>query len=416
MIAAALGESRRSSPWRRWSQAIRQRRVLHGSSRSAAHAHSSTDPVSSPNPNLSPNLSPGSSPGSNSTSSSSSSADARVQQRTVSFGAITSLQAHILAEESSHPNATGDFTWIMSAISLAGKIISNLVRRARLEQVLGEQGEVNVQGETQQKLDVIADNVLVRSLGDRASIAVIASEENEQPTIIRRGVDGGKYCVLFDPLDGSSNLDVGVGVGTIFSVLRNDPEIPDAGRTICQRGVDQLAAGYILYGSSTTFVVTTGHGVDMFELDPAIGSFILVKRKIRIPARNKVYSINEAYADQFPPGYRAYLQHAHANGYSSRYIGSMVADVHRTLLSGGVFMYPPTTKHPGGKLRMLYEANPMSWLIEQAGGKAYSGMERTLEQQPHHLHERTSVLLGSPDEVDLVRSFFKKPEDAGFWK
>jgi len=329
---------------------------------------------------------------------------------------MTSLQAHILAEESAHPSATGDFTWIMSAISLAGKLISHLVRRARLEQVLGEHGELNVQGEEQQVLDVIANNAFVRSLGDRASIAVVASEENEEPTIIRRGSDGGKYCVLFDPLDGSSNLDVGVGVGTIFSVLPNDPNILDATQTVCQPGTQQLAAGYILYGSSTVFVVTTGNGVDMFELDPTIGSFMLVKSKIRIPQRNRVYSINEAYADQFPPGYRAYLQHAHANGYSSRYIGSMVADVHRTLLSGGVFMYPPTAKHPDGKLRLLYEANPMSWLIEQAGGKAYSGMERTLEIQPRHLHQRTSVLLGSPEEVDQVRGFFRKPEDAGFWK
>lgn len=348
--------------------------------------------------------------------SSSTSSDSRVQQRAVSLGPMTSLQAHILAEESAHPRATGDFTWIMSAISLAGKLISHLVRRARLEQVLGEQGEVNVQGEAQQVLDVIANNAFVRSLGDRASIAVVASEENEEPTIIRRGSEGGKYCVLFDPLDGSSNLDVGVGVGTIFSVLPNDPEIMDATRTVCQPGTRQLAAGYILYGSSTVFVVTTGNGVDMFELDPTIGSFMLVKSKIRIPARNRVYSINEAYADQFPPGYRAFLQHAHASNYSSRYIGSMVADVHRTLLSGGVFMYPPTAKHPDGKLRLLYEANPMSWLIEQAGGKAYSGMDRTLEIQPRHLHQRTSVLLGSPEEVDQVRSFFRKPEDAGFWR
>lgn len=351
-----------------------------------------------------------------STSTNIGSSEPRIPQRTVAPGGVTSLQAHILSEESAHPTATGEFTWIMSAISLAGKMISHLVRRARLEQVLGDHGEVNVQGEDQQVLDVLANNIFIRSLGDRANIAVVASEENEEPTIIRRGRDGGKYCILFDPLDGSSNLDVGVGVGTIFSVLPNDPDIADATQTVCQKGVQQLAAGYILYGSSTVFVVTTGNGVDMFELDPTIGSFMLVKSKIRIPAKNKVYSINEAYADQFPPGYRAYLQHAHASGYSSRYIGSMVADVHRTLLNGGVFMYPPTAKHPDGKLRLLYEANPMSWLIEQAGGKAFSGLERTLEIQPHHLHQRTSVLLGSPDEVDAVRAFFRKPEDAGFWK
>ncbi|MFO0872706.1 MAG: class 1 fructose-bisphosphatase [Phycisphaerales bacterium] len=343
--------------------------------------------------------------------------DARpVRQRMIDVDSLTSLQAHFLAEETRHPEATGDFTWVMSALSLAGKIISHKVRRARLEDVLGEHGGENVHGEDQQKLDVMANEILVRSLGDRASIAVIASEEDEVPTIIRRGADGGKYCVLFDPLDGSSNLDVAVGVGTIFSVLRNDPNIPDAVETVCQPGSRQLAAGYILYGSSTVFVITTGAGVDMFELDPTIGSFMLVKRNVRIPARSKTYSINEAYASQFPPGYRKYLEHAHASGYSSRYIGSMVADAHRTLLNGGVFMYPPTEKHPDGKLRILYEANPMSWIIEQAGGKAYSGVERTLEIRPHHLHQRTSVLLGSPDEVDLVRSFFKTPEDAEVWK
>ncbi|HMN97463.1 MAG TPA: class 1 fructose-bisphosphatase [Phycisphaerales bacterium] len=339
-----------------------------------------------------------------------------IRQRTIDVRHLTSLQAHILAEESRHPEASGDFTWIMSALSLAGKIIADKVRRARLEEVLGEEGESNVHGEEQQKLDVLANDVLIRSLGDRANIALVASEEDEQPTIIRRGREGGKYCVLFDPLDGSSNLDVGVGVGTIFSILRNDPDDDDPIHTVCQRGDEQLAAGYILYGSSTVFVVTTGNGVDMFELDPTIGSFMLVKPSIRIPARSKTYSINEAYSDQFPPGYRAYLQHAHANGYSSRYIGSMVADVHRTLLNGGVFMYPPTTKHPDGKLRLLYEANPMSWLIEQAGGRAYSGLERTLSIEPRQLHQRTSVLLGSPEEVDLVRSFFRTPEDAGFWK
>ncbi len=338
-----------------------------------------------------------------------------VRQRTILADNLMSLQAHILEEESQHPGATGDFSWIMSALSLAGKAIAHKVRRARLEEVLGSHGDENVHGEDQQKLDMLANEVLVRCLGERAQVAVLASEEDETPMIIRRGADGGKYCVLFDPLDGSSNLDVGVGVGTIFSILRNEPTIPDASETICQRGREQLAAGYILYGSSTIFVLTTGNGVDMFELDPYLGSFLLVKRKIRIPLRNKVYSINEAYAAQFPPGYRAYLEHAHNNGYSSRYIGSMVADVHRILLNGGVFLYPPTAKHPDGKLRMLYEANPMSFIIEQAGGKAYSGLDRTLDLEPRHLHQRTSVLLGSPDEVDLVHSFFKTPKDVGFW-
>lgn len=318
---------------------------------------------------------------------------------------LTSLQSHILGEEARHPGATGEFSWIVSAISLAGKAIAHKVRHARLQDVLGRAGAANVQGEEQQKLDVIANAILMRILGTRASIAVIASEEDEQPTILRSGSDGGKYCVLFDPLDGSSNLDVGVGVGTIFSILRNDPNIPDAERTICQRGRDQVAAGYVLYGSSTIFVVTTGNGVDMFVLDHSIGSFLLVERGLRIPQTGKTYSVNEAYVDTFPEGYRRYLESAHASGYSSRYIGSMVADVHRTLMTGGVFLYPPTKKNPEGKLRLLYEASPMAMIVEQAGGLAFSGTQRTLEIQPERLHQRVPVLLGSPAEVERVRSF-----------
>ena len=178
---------------------------------------------------------------------------------------------------------------------------------------------------------------------------MVASEEDDQPTLLRRSDQGGKYCVVFDPLDGSSNLDVSVGVGTIFSILRNDPAIPGAVETLCQPGSKQVAAGYVLYGSSTVFVLTTGTGVDMFVLDPSIGSFVLVKRQIRIPETGKIYSVNEANRNTFPPGFSRYLDWAHENGYSSRYIGSMVADVHRTLLKGGVFMYPPTKKNPEGQ-------------------------------------------------------------------
>ena len=326
---------------------------------------------------------------------------------------LMSLQSHILLEETKHPSASGDFTWIVSAISLAAKSIANHVRRARLSGAIGNFGDVNVQGEEQQKLDVIANEALMRCLGTRASVAVLASEEDDEPTILRRGNDGGKYCVLFDPLDGSSNIDVnvsvgtGVGVGTIFSILRNDPNIPDAQETVCQPGTQQVAAGYVLYGSSTIFVITTGNGVALFELDPFIGSFLLVKDKLRIPDANKVYSVNEAYASSFPDGYQRYLAWAHANGYSSRYIGSMVADVHRTLLTGGVFMYPATKKNPEGKLRYLYEASPMAMIIEQAGGLAYSGEKRTLEHQPHRVHERVPVLLGSRGEVEKVREFLR---------
>lgn len=318
---------------------------------------------------------------------------------------LMSLQSHILLEEAKFPTASGDFTWIISAISLAAKSIANQVRRARLSGAIGKIGETNVQGEEQQKLDVIANKAIIRCLGTRASVAVLASEEHDEPTILRRGNEGGKYCVMFDPLDGSSNLDTGVGVGTIFSILRNDPHIHDAQETVCQPGTQQVAAGYVLYGSSTIFVLTTGNGVSLFELDPYVGSFLLVKEKVRMPETNKVYSVNEAYRESFPEGYRRYLDWAHLNGYSSRYIGSMVADVHRTLLTGGVFMYPPTKKNPEGKLRYLYEASPMAMIIEQAGGLAYSGAKRTLEHHPREVHERVPVLLGSRAEVEKVREF-----------
>jgi len=319
---------------------------------------------------------------------------------------ITSLQSHILQEEARHPGSTGDFTWILSALSLSAKAIGAKVRRARLEDVLGDEGSANVHGESQQKLDVIANDILMTCLGNRPSVAIVASEEDEEPTILRRGIEGGKYCVIFDPLDGSSNLDVSVGVGTIFSILKNDPAVPGAAETLCQPGSQQVAAGYILYGSSTVFVLTTGNGVDLFVLDPSIGSFVLVQSKIRIPAVGKTYSVNEANRGTFPDAINRYLDWAHEHGYSSRYIGSMVADVHRTLLKGGVFLYPPTKKNPGGKLRLMYEANPMAMIVEQAGGKAVAltstGVRRILDIVPTSIHQRTSVVIGSPEEVDAV--------------
>jgi fructose-1,6-bisphosphatase I len=321
---------------------------------------------------------------------------------------LVSLQSFILEEEARYPRATGEFSWIISAISLAAKIIAHKVRHVRLQNVLGDDGVTNVQGEEQLRMDAIANEVIMRVLGGRSSIAVLGSEEDEEPTILRRGHEGGRYCVLFDPLDGSSNLDTAVGVGTIFTILRNDPNIPGAVETVCQPGSQQVAAGYVLYGSSTVFVITTGYGVHMFELDAAVGSFMLVKRDLKMPARKRVYSVNEANADGFPQGFQDYLKWAHAEGYTSRYIGSMVADVHRTLVNGGVFLYPPTKKHPNGKLRLLYEANPMSFLVEQAGGASITADgRRTMDVQPRELHERVPLVLGSRDEVEAVAKFVR---------
>jgi len=319
---------------------------------------------------------------------------------------LQSLQSHILAEEQSHPEATGDFSWILSAIALATKTIANKVRRARIDDVLGELGETNTHGEAQQKLDVIANDIIKACLGARANIGVLVSEEDEEPMVLRTHAEGGRYAVLFDPLDGSSNIDFSVGVGTIFSILRlEDGHAAKGVDAILHHGAQQVAAGYVLFGSSTVFVLTTGNGVDMFVLDQSIGAFVLVKSKLRIPGANNTYSINEANTNQFPQAYRDYLDWAHDSNYTSRYIGSMVADVHRTLLKGGVFLYPPTRTHPTGKLRLMYEANPMSMIIEEAGGRAISDQGRILDIKPDSLHQRSVVIIGSHEEVGHVERF-----------
>jgi fructose-1,6-bisphosphatase I len=317
---------------------------------------------------------------------------------------IVTLQAHILQQQASFPEASGTLSWILSALSISAKMIAAKVRRARLENVLGNIGAENVQGEQQQKLDVIANEILLGALGGREGVAIVASEENEEPVILRDEPSGERrYCVLFDPLDGSSNLDICGSVGTIFSILRHDRRTREARSSLLQPGAEQIAAGYVLYGSSTVFVLTVGQGVDMFVLDPSVGAFMLVERGLRTPAANKSYSVNEGNRRTFPEGYQRYLDWAQERNYSSRYVGAMVADVHRILLKGGVFMYPPTKKAPKGKLRLMYEANPMAFLIEQAGGKALAAPgQRILDVQPLDIHQRTPVILGSADEVDHV--------------
>jgi fructose-1,6-bisphosphatase I len=317
---------------------------------------------------------------------------------------IVTIQSHILEQQARFPEATGALSWILSAISISAKMISAQVRRARLEDVLGSAGEQNVQGETQQKLDVIANEILMRNLGGRQGVAVVASEENEQAVILREANDGEtRYCVLFDPLDGSSNLDIAGGVGTIFSILRKDRRSPKIEDSLLQPGVRQVAAGYVLYGSSTVLLLTMGSGVGMFVLDPSIGAFVRVAEGLRIPPQNRCYSLNEGNRLTLPQGYQRYLQWAQENGYSSRYVGAMVADVHRIMIQGGVFMYPPTKKAPNGKLRLMYEANPMAFLVEQAGGKALAAPgQRILEIQPNEIHQRSCVILGSSEEVDRV--------------
>jgi fructose-1,6-bisphosphatase I len=323
---------------------------------------------------------------------------------------IMTLQAHILEQQTHYPQASGTFSWILSALSISAKIIADKVRRARLENVLGSVGTENVQGEVQQKLDVLANDVLMRTLGLREGVAIVASEENEEPVILREEGEGiPRYCVLFDPLDGSSNLDICGGVGTIFSILEHNGRASSAQESLLQTGTRQIAAGYVLYGSSTVFVLTIGKGVDMFVLDPSIGAFMRVERDLKIPSGNKTYSVNEGNRKSFPACYQRYLDWAQGNDYSGRYAGAMVADVHRILLKGGVFLYPPTKQAPEGKLRLMYEANPMAMIIEQAGGKAFSAPgQRVMEIQPTAIHQRTPVILGATDQVAMVLAHLEK--------
>jgi len=317
---------------------------------------------------------------------------------------LLTLQMHLSARKAGEPNAAGDLAGVIGAIALAAKRIARKIRRARIDDVIGHAGDDNVHGEAQQKLDVITDRILHACLRARPDVAVYASEEQGDPVVLRPRSDGGVFCVLADPLDGSSNIDVAVSVGTIFSVLRNDQPDDTTAAAVLQPGIRQIAAGYVLYGTSTILVLTTGQGVDMYVLDAELGEFLLVKEGLRI-GEDRTYSINEAYWNDFGDGVRAYLSWAHENGYGSRYIGSMVADVHRTLLKGGVFLYPPTRKAPEGKLRLMYEGNPMALLVEQAGGVAAAGSQRLLEVQPRDLHQRTSVLLGSPAAMEHVTRF-----------
>ncbi len=325
---------------------------------------------------------------------------------------IRTIQQHILERQRMlHPEASGEFSWLLSGITLAGKVIADQVRRAGLEGLLGDTGEINVQGEVVQKLDDLANETILACLGYRGNVGIMVSEEDDEPHIIKEFQDQAKYIVLFDPLDGSSNIDVNVSIGTIFSILhrREDMTAGTVMDHILQPGYKQVAAGYLVYGSSTVMAYTTGDGVHMFTLDPAIGAFLLSQENVRMPSGGKMYSVNEAYRTQFPEGVQRYLDWTKEDqsGSSLRYIGSLVADFHRTLLKGGVFLYPPTKKTPGGKLRLLYEANPLAFMAEAAGGAATDGEHRILEKMPTALHERTSLVIGSRDAVDRVLSFWK---------
>ena len=295
--------------------------------------------------------------------------------------------------------AKGELSQLLTSFRLAAKIVNREVTKAGLaEDILGAEGSENIQGEQQQKLDVYANNIFIRLLRSQGEVCAVASEENDD---IVHFDNGGKYVVAMDPLDGSSNIDVNVSIGTIFSIYRRVSTGPKANMAdFMQPGTAQVAAGYIVYGSSTMLVYTTGHGVNGFTLDPGIGTFCLSNPDMTTPADGSIYSVNEGNYFDFTPGLRTYIDACKKRKMSARYIGSLVADFHRNLLKGGVYLYPATAKSPKGKLRLLYEANPLAFIVEQAGGSATDGSTRILDLVPTELHQRTPLYIGSKAMVE----------------
>lgn len=326
---------------------------------------------------------------------------------------VVTIDRHIMDAERQFPEATGALTTILYDLALAAKLISREVRRAGLVDVLGLTGMVNVHGDQVKKLDEYADDVIFKALDHSGHLCVMASEEGEGILPIPDKFPAGGYVLLFDPLDGSSNIDANISVGTIFSIHR---QITDGDRgtleDCLQPGYKQVAAGYVLYGSSTMLVYTTGRGVHGFTLDPSIGEFVLSHPHMRIPEPGqRIYSTNEGNYRNWSPEQQRLVKHLRGvdapdrKPFSARYVGSMVADVHRTLLYGGLFMYPGDAKHPNGKLRLLYEAAPMAMIIEGAGGRASDGRQPIRDIQPTELHQKTPLYLGSPQCMDLVDHF-----------
>jgi len=320
---------------------------------------------------------------------------------------VTTLSRHIVEEERKHPHATGAFSSILYDIALAAKIISREVNKAGLVDILGQAGTTNVHGEAVQKLDMFADAVIYKAMDHTGNLCCMASEEHSDVVPIPDRFPRGNYVLLYDPLDGSSNIDVNVPIGTIFSIHRKITSGSDGCLEDClQPGSRQLAAGYVVYGSSTMLVYTSGAGVYGFTLDPGIGEFLLSHPNICIPAgAGRTYSVNESYTERWQPGQRRFMDELKREGrLSSRYIGSLVADVHRTLLQGGLFMYPADARNPRGKLRLLYEAAPLALICRQAGGGAIAGRRDILDLAPTELHQRTPLYIGSLDLVEHARA------------
>ena len=328
---------------------------------------------------------------------------------------VTTIERFILDQEEKYPEATGELSNLLYDIALAAKIIAASIRRAGLVNILGAAGNVNVQGEEQQKLDIFANETMTNALNHTGRVCVMASEEDEKIIPVPDQYPAGKYAVLYDPLDGSSNIDVNGAVGTIFSIYRRvSMEGRGSELDVLQAGCKQVAAGYVIYGSSTMLIYSTGQGVAGFTLDPSIGEFLLSHPKICTPRVGKYYSVNESNFARWSKGTQWAVRGFHGDrpdeiaGKNSRYIGSLVADFHRNLLSGGIFMYPADAKNTRGKLRLLYEASPMAFIAEQAGGSATDGVNRILDIVPHDLHQRTPLVIGSREDVGYVADTLRK--------
>jgi len=328
------------------------------------------------------------------------------------------LGRYIIEEQEKYESATGELSKLLQDLSLAAKVISLEVNKAGLVDIIGFTGDDNVHGEQVKKLDMLAHDMLIKAMDHGGHLCVMASEEEEDIIQIPQKFNIGKYVLLFDPLDGSSNIDANISIGTIFSIYRrvSPGNGPGTMKDCLQQGTNQVAAGYVIYGSSTMLVYTAGSGVHGFTLDPAFGEFLLSHPNIQTPKKSKIYSINEGNYLYWHPGLKKYIKYlqeedkASNRPYSSRYIGSMVADIHRNLLYGGIFMYPADSRSPNGKLRLQYECNPMAFIVEQAGGRATNGKQRILEIQPEKLHQRVPIFIGSEEDVKVVEKFMAEVE------
>ncbi|MDA0985992.1 MAG: class 1 fructose-bisphosphatase [Bacteroidetes bacterium] len=325
---------------------------------------------------------------------------------------VVTIERHIIEQERLHPDATGDFSGLLHDLTLAVKLIWRETSKAGLVNLLGSAGKENIHGDQVKKLDVFADETIYKAMDHGGHLCVMASEENEKILYLPEKYPKGKYVLLYDPLDGSSNIDANVSIGTIFSIYKRISADGNGTEADCtQQGLKQIAAGYIIYGSSTMLVYTTGEGVFGFTLDPSIGEFLLSHENIKIPEKGKIYSVNEGnykYWDEGVKKYIKYLQEEDKNEsrpYSLRYIGSLVSDFHRTLLYGGIFMYPADIRNKKGKLRLMYEANPLAMILEQAGGVAIDGEKRILEIKPESLHQKTPLFLGSKFDIKTCKEF-----------